>query len=58
MLGPSLLTDVDVVLFMDIDALFYADAIDCLGQFVIKGDQVCFTFSLSTSVCFVHFVQS
>ena len=40
MLGASLLTDDDLVLFMDIDVLFDADAIDSVRQFVIKGKQV------------------
>ena len=40
MLGASLLTDDDLVLFMDIDVLFDAGAIDSVRQFVVQGKQV------------------
>ncbi|XP_037082858.1 chondroitin sulfate synthase 1-like [Pollicipes pollicipes] len=42
MLGASLLTDDDLILFMDVDVLFDHDAVDAVRQSVIKGKQVYF----------------
>ncbi|XP_043194564.1 chondroitin sulfate synthase 1-like isoform X1 [Amphibalanus amphitrite] len=47
MLGASLLTDDDLVLFMDIDVLFDAAAIDSVRQFVVQGKQVYFPIVFS-----------